>query len=185
MKAVEWTISPQTLARLVGGGGAGRPAPDGPDFDPRGPIGPIAFELARHLADRLDAAALNPQPIPPVDELARRVARQFVSGQWQLQRLAAALPGDAGGAVAKHLAMGTSEFVEWCGTGALQQLIAELLRRYGLPKGGGDPPPRPNEIDLGRAQLVVGAELFHAGALLGGLEAAGTQLMQQGLKGLG
>jgi hypothetical protein len=184
MKAVEWTITPRALARIVGAGG-GRPAPDGPDFDPGGPIGPIAFEVARQLAGRADAVALNPQPIPPVEDVARLLARQFVSDQWRLQQLAAALAGEAGGAVTRRLSTRGDEFVHWCGTGALQQLIAELLRRYGGPRGGGEPPPRPNEIDLGLVQLAIGAELFHAGALVGGLEAAGTRLMQQGLKALG
>lgn len=52
-------------------GSAFLPNPDGPDFDPRGPIGPIA-----HLGDEI---SLNPQPLPPRAIDAALVARAAIS----------------------------------------------------------------------------------------------------------
>ena len=181
MKPPTWTVTPHAIAALVRGGSS-MPAPDGPDFDPRGPIGPIAYELFRRLSDRVSAVALNPQPLPPVADMARLLAQSVVSETaWQI-RLAgpdakAASAGAPGGA-----ALRISDFVDWCGTGQLAQKIADLLRKLGPPKGGGDPPPRPDED--GRLLLIIGAELFAARELTADLGAAGEKLMAQGLQQL-
>lgn len=183
MKQVEWKVTPKAVAALVRGWG-GMPA-DGDDFDPRGPIGPIAFALQWRLADRVNPLALNPQPIPPVDEMARLLAQSFVAEMAQLRSLADALPKESAGSVQARMASRTSEFLEYCGTGALLQLLAELRRKWGRPIGGGDPPPRPNELDNALARLAIGAELYAAGGLAEGMAQAGEKLMSQGLKQLG
>jgi hypothetical protein len=90
------TISKAALVRLLGGfhlpdpdgpdidprgpigpiaratqGSAFFPSPDGPDFDPRGPIGPIA-----HVGDE---SSLNPKPLPPRSIDAALAARAAIS----------------------------------------------------------------------------------------------------------
>ena len=159
MKQLEWTVTPKVMATLVQGW-AGKPDPNGDPFDPRGPIGPIAVDWLRwRLADRVNPLALNPPPIPPVDEMARLLAQSFVAEMAQLRSLADALPKESAGSVQARMASRTSEFLEYCGTGALLQLLAELRRKWGRPIGGGDPPPRPNELDNALARLAIGAEL--------------------------
>ncbi len=180
MKTPTWSVTPHTVAQLVRAG-SGRPAPDGPDFDPRGPIGPIAYELYRHMANRWDAVALRPLPIPPPEEAGRLVAQNLVAELVWRANLAAgdgkAPSGASTGAVADRI----SDFVDWCGTGRLAQKVADLLRKLG-PKGGGEPPPRPQED--ARMLVVMGAELFAARDLVEGLGAAGEKLMEQGLQQL-
>ena len=178
-----WVVTPKAVAALVQGW-QNMPGPDGPDFDPHGPLGPIAHAVYGRLTDRDNAVALNPQPLPP-HELARMVAQQFVSEMVQLKNLAGALPGDGGAAVGKQITARIQAFDDYCGTGAFAQFLADLLRKIGPHGGGGEHPPRPNERFGAIARLAVGAELHAAAGLVEGLGAAGEKLMQQGLKQLG
>ncbi|MFT3719961.1 hypothetical protein [Pseudorhodoferax sp.] len=177
--------TPKAMAAFIRGAQA-MPAPGGPDFDPRGPIGPIAYGLYRRLAGRLDAIALNPQPLPPQEVAARMIAQEFVASVVQLGNLTAALPRESAEAAGKHVASRIADFEEWCGTGRLHEKIAEILRKLGpRPIGGGDPPPHPNELANGILLATIGAELYAAGSAVQGLAAAGEKMMQQGLSQLG
>lgn len=117
-----------------------------------------------------DLAALNPQPLPPVDTgiaVARRLATVAL-------RHASAAGGEQGGQMLRA-------FVDdWCGT----------MWRFRVPRGPGWPvgeprPPRPEE------SLVLGAALIRAsgfaefGALKKAGEEAGKRIFEHGMAGLG
>ena len=180
MSPQKLTITPQALANILRGS-HGLSSPDGTDFDPRGPLGPIAYQLYMRLAARQQMVALNPQPIPPVDDMARMVAQAFVAEVMAAHQQA---PGsERGASVDKRIA----EFSDYCGTNEKMQRMIEFLRKLG-PKGaggGGEPVPRPNEAAYARMRLVIGAELYAARDLVKGLGAAGEALMQQGAMELG
>lgn len=127
--------------------------------------GPRPWRL--HFAD---LAALNPQPLPPVDgglALARGLATVAL-------RRATAAGGEQGGQMLRA-------FVDdWCGT----------MWRFRIPRWIGRPPgeprpPRPEE------SLVLGAALIRASAfaefapLRKAGEEAGKKIFEHGMQGLG
>ena len=180
MSPQKLTITPQALANILRGS-HGLSSPDGTDFDPRGPLGPIAYQLYMRLGARQQMVALNPQPIPPVDDMARMVAQAFVA------EVIAAKQHALGSERSANVDKRIGEFTDWCGTGALTQRLVEWLRRLGFKGvgGGGEPVPRPNESVNAQVRMVIGAELYAARDFDKGLGAAGEALMQQGAMELG
>lgn len=185
------------FATLVGNLTGGYPNPDDPGdpnnpFGPYGPIGPVIHAGWRL---RLDAIALNPQPLPPRAAFAVGVAQAVIASTVNLHVMADAM-GDAGKNSRAFAGTFLSEFDDWCGTMTRYELIRRLLeklKRWPPPP----PPPEPylkdhlaGKLDAGDL-IVIGATLENAARLSLGAElkeqlgGAGARLMDLGLAKMG
>lgn len=147
--AIELQVIEAFVGQLVGF----RPADDDPE--PIGPWGPIIRVM---LTPRLTLgpqpepwllAALNPQPLPPLlpTDPVPWLARQMIEGLLARAELLA----DIGRATGN----------EGLATDYVHAMVDDLCpppRRFPIPprpKGDGDPPPRPDELVIDAATLVM------------------------------
>lgn len=89
-------LSAHALATLISGlTGVALPNPDGPDPDPRGPLGPISREAMRQYLALGMHSALNPQPLPPRWVFAQLYAQAFADKVADWQELTQILPTES------------------------------------------------------------------------------------------
>lgn len=171
----------QLLVALIGGHFGLTSDPDGPEVgtnDPWGPIIAQAYDHVRALYGpqpepwRLDRFALNPQPLPPRWMVAGALALALTEQTARLQELAQALQSELQESVQAHRADLITRFVDDCGNG---QIVIHL------PKHGPFPPRDDEPRPIGPAEQVVIGALLSAAWSQPDLQAAGLQLLGDGL----
>lgn len=175
MSPQELKLSMPALTALFGAGNGGFPAPDQPEPDPNGPLGPISRLMRRSPLFLSSGWTFSSA------HLARTLALALIAEVQQAQQLADLLPAEAAEKLHARLAQRVSEITDDCGTGPLTIKIPLDPWWWLFPPR--PHPPRPNELHITAPDLVIlGVTLYQARDLHPVLGDAGTEIAELGLQ---